>query len=495
MNTKQSKFVNQGFEEMSLSQLSDLMYSTSGIAPDNTILKHSKYEYIPRIIFKNYVEDINNYSRLKKAEGVCLVIESKGLKIFYSPFKVLKANAQLRDEQGIREMLGEKDNLTDKEQDKIESIIYYVEKANNLENIRQDPNKERGEISKYSHIERKRLENILESRPLEDVYFNGHAYSAISPSKKTDEEYKIQQKGFVKFLNGKIIVPDELNINCGCGFGQADAIKFDKEKTQGICAHMELLRQTLINPALGKKVRLKNKYGSAKITSINNLFTPFEPLVYPEKATKKVRGIIRNLFFLYTVPNDYIKEYFNDKNGYHKSNGFTLFDSEADAISLLYNDVLTKEFNDLWNKKFNEKASMNYTCNYFRDYKKTGNYIKVNAEHFFDEDTKIFKHLIDDEWKNVSHIGIDTESKLEGPILSCQFRHKIGADSSIFHKITDSSITNNLSIEHVIEEMTPIINYTKPFKVAVMDNGIKVYIRQYQLRDILSSGKSRIISN
>jgi hypothetical protein len=267
---------------------------------------------------------------------------------------------------------------------------------------------------------------------------------------------------------------------CTCGFNQASFLKYEFEEIGTACSHTELLRQTLVNPALGKNVRLKNKYGTSQITSIKNLFNPFN-FDYPENESKELRNILRNGLFNFIVPQDFIKENFDDSKNYHKNNGFTWFRCELDAYLLGFKEVFNKEIYDLWMNNLNEAESIEYTCNFFGDYIKTGETIENYAEHKFNEDTKKLNHFVNGKWMNIKHLGINAETKVEGLLQEYQFTHD--EKNNYTHKITDNTTSNNISIIHVIEEEEPLIDFNTPFNVGVLSNGVKIYIKPYQMRD------------
>jgi len=477
MNNKQAILQNNGHEELSINDILLL----GGLNPTNKLVEHNSQKYVPRKMPNYFIPQINHYSRAKDGLLTCLVIENNNKKYFYSPSMTLFATIQRKDAQGIREILGQNDNLNQFEQTKINQIIKYIRAGNSLSELRKITKNKTGIINKYGHIEKKRLENILETRLLEDVLFNGHAYNGKIPSKESQEFYNVSQKQLIKYNNGKIIVPDSLQASCTCGFGQASFLKYEFEEIVSKCSHVELLRQTLSNPSLGKRVRLQNKYGKSKINNIENIFSPFSPLDYPEKNSEEVRAIIRNGLYNFIVPQEYIRNNFDDSHNYHKSNGFTFFRCELDAFLLSFEEIFNPEFFAQWKNNINQEASELYTSQFFGDYQKTGEFIEVNAEHVFDETTKRLNHFVNGNWKKVEHLGIDKTNNIEGLLQPNQIIHD--NKNNYEHKIKDKSITNNLEITHVIEEQTPFIDFRNPFQVGVFDNGVKAYLRPYQMRD------------
>jgi hypothetical protein len=476
MKNKQSKLMNQGQEELSIDQI----YEMSGLIPTNIIVNHNAKMYLPRKMYNYFIPQINHYSRKKDSLLTCLVVESNNKKYFHSPSMTLMATLQRKNADEIREMLGQNDDLDSVEKSKIHLIIKYIRAGNSLSDLRKITNKKTGIITKYGHIETKRLDNILEKKILEDVLYNGKAFRGLIPSKKTYDFYEVSQKQWLKFKDNIITVPQSLQISCDCGFGQASFLKYEYEIIASACSHVEFLRQTLTNPTLGKNVRLKNKYGSAQMQNISNLFNPFN-LDYPENETKELRTIIRNGLFNFIVSQKFIEENFDDSKNYHKKNGFTWFRCELDAFLLSFKEVYNKEVYDLWTNNVNENESFEYTCKFFGDYRPTGNFIPVNAVHEFDEDTKILNHNLNDKWMNVKHLGKDLQSNLEGLIQNDQFIHD--ENNNYNHNITDSSVPRNLQITHVIEEMEPFLEHNTPFKVGKLNNGVKIYIKPYQMRD------------
>lgn len=472
--SRQSRLMNNRHEELSIGQI----YEMSGLTPTNMLVMHNYKPLIPRKMYNYFIPEINNNSRSKDSSLNCLVIESNNKKYFYSPSMALMATMERKNEAEIREMLGENDNIPQNEKNKINQIIYYIKKGKSLENARNNPNTPRGYIGKYSHIEKKRIENILEKRCLEDVLFNGHAFRGLIPSKKTNEFYQVSQKQWLTFKNGEIIVPESLQSSCNCGFSQASFLKYEFEIIASACSHAELLRQTLETPSLGINVRLKNKYGNARIEKIHDLFNPFN-LDYPENESLELRTIIRQGIYNYVIPQTYIEENFNDSNNYHKNYGFTWYRVELDSFLLSFKEIFNEEFYDLWMNNINENESTEYTCKYFGDFRSTGEFIPVDAIHDLDEDTKILKHKINGKWMNVKHRGRLNGS--EGPIENYQFTHD--RINNHEHKITDHSVPRNIEIIHTLEEMEPFIDFEMPFKVGVLDNGVKIYIRPYQMRD------------
>ena len=468
ISKKKALFQNLGFEELSYNEIIQM----SGLKPTKTIVCHAN-SLIPRKIPSEYIPSIlyfaPNYDGLLYT--ICLEQKMRYLgrtfsrKYFYSPSMTLFATLMRSNEKEIRKILGCIDILNKEERDKIDLIIDYLKMGKTNLN--------------YSHIKRKRLNNILIPIKVKKIYYNGRAFNTLVPSK---HDPSIYYEGFFKQLikfNGK-----ELKIypfsqaRCDCGYHKASFLKYEYTHILARCSHMELIRQTLENPSLGDNVIIEDSFRNRFRNNISEIFSPFSPLDYPyEKGTPKLRKIIRNGIYNFIVPQKYIQTFYDDKNNRHKNNGFTWFRCELDSFLLSFNECYNVEFLKIWNSNVDEIESRKRTCQFFGDYI-IDKLVNVNVTHYFNKHKNKIEHRIDDEWFKVYHYA---ESKIDGTYAQLH-SDQITHDRQGNHILSYDIRNLDLKIKHTVKIRKELINFTTPFQVGKLKNDLLVYITPYKMR-------------
>lgn len=471
---KQATFSNNGYEEL---EYKEIMRMAN--LPYNPIAEHNSKRFIPRIIRNQYIEEINYFSPVYDNLLFCLCIEQPFQirkkeyyrRFFFSPSMKLFATLSRENKNNIKKILGQDDNLNSIEQNKLDDIIKHLENANKLQKSILEGNKD-DSLSKYSYLIRKRVSNLFRESKSLKVFYNGNAVSSIIKSKFDDSEYKCLLKQPIQFQNNRIDIHPAIQSHCDCGFHEFSTIKYEFFNILCFCSHLELLRQSLEFPELCEDIIIKiNKKDIERIT---NSFNPFKPLDFPQNETNKIRTIIRNGLYNYIVPQEFIRNYYDDSNDYHRRNGFTWFRSELDAYLLSFNEIFDNRLLNIMNEDYN--LSIEKTCQFFNDYKDDEKIIISNIEHRYNPDSNKVEHLVEGKWRFIEHGIMDENSEIR-PV---EFYHNKKCDHILLGSNTQI-FENSHEILHFMTTKKPIIDFRSPIKVS-KNQDLRLYFSPYKNR-------------
>lgn len=460
--SRTSVFQNQGFEELSYDEILDM----GNINGFKKIVNHA-IPLIPRIIYNEYSPEIAYF--YPKYDDLLYTIcmeqivkyndETFKRRFFYSPSMTLIATLMRLNENQIRRILGEEDPIPKEEKDKIEEMIQI---------IKRNP----------SYIQKKRFSNILNKIYVSKIKYEGNAYNYEIKSKyNTNELYSGFFKQLITFENNKIDIPPFMQGSCSCKFHQVSNVKYEFHHITICCSHMELARLALQYPNYSHDTSITFK--NQKII-IKNILNPFTPLDFPLLHSVKLRSILRSGLYNFLISQDFIKDNFDDRNDYHRRNGFTWFRCELDLFLLSFEEIYNEEFLKLFKTSINEELSFIKTAQKFGNYE-YDEMIFVNADHVFNPKYNLLEHRINGKFKKVFHYAVQKSTKLRGFLTDEQFDH----DKNGNHVIIDFSLDeNDFEIYHVVIERKPIIDFDIPFSVSILNKNLLCYHSDYKMKKL-----------
>ncbi len=462
------------------------LFEMAKLAPNFKIVEYNG-AFVPRIVPSNYIPEINYFSRQNDNLFYSLCLEQElnsskrsfSKKYFYSPSATLIATLMRCDESGIRELLGENDNLGTTDANMLGETVNCLKLASIIDYFRE--NKEKGNnaenLKNYSYLQRKGLDNLITPLNEVSIYYSGHAFNGKISSKSEHKIYDIEGKQFISFDGNELEIPP-FQLRCGCGLSAASNLKYEFDEIVLMAdIHTELARQALSYPELfsGRKEFYESPKGES-LDKIENIFSPFKPLDNPILSNKNLRKIIRRGLYNFIVSQEYIRENYDDPNYYHKNNGFTWFRCELDAYLLSFRQVYDNNFLKLWESNFDEELSEKKTCEFFGDYIKRGSIRNDSITHSINKNKKTIEHRVNGKIQVVDHYAKKLSNNRVGPLAKDQLTH----DSSMNH-ILNGLDPNDYEVFHAENIYEPIINFSAPFKAASIDN-VNIYINPYKMK-------------
>lgn len=463
--------------------------SMSGLKPNYELIKPLSC-IKPGLIPSSYVPEINYFTSERDAlfYGLYAEKERGGVKdlIFYSPSVDLITTLMLRDEQGVKKVLGINDGLVDSEKCLINDII----------NALKNPN---------SYVKKKGLGDILSSKRVHSGYYSGHAGNGRVDSKSFEKTYDDVFKQLVRVEGDELVMPDSLEAVCTCGLNLFSKTKYEFNNLIMHCHHLKALFRSFKNADENDSVRLYEEPRGQELENIDNIFSPFSPLENPEHEGKFLRRIIRKGLenFIITHQPFLKNEEFRET---YKSNGYTWNRVELDAYLLSFKEVYDNKLLEWFNSFHNIGESFKKTSLLFGDVSVV-DLKESSADHVFNHTKKKWEHGLNNNWYKIEHalknkktgevfirVNEDYYVSLNNDLKRYILRvcsevddNRVEHDKGFNHVCIDKSLTLDKDYEIIhLEKVYNITrtSYSQPFKVAELPSSVLLYPGPYQFRKI-----------